>query len=434
MKAAVVVGAQWGDEGKAKIIDFLTEHADVVARYQGGANAGHTVVVGGEKHIFHLVPSGILYPNKICVIGNGVVVDPLALLQEIDAVEARGIQAEGRVRISSRAQVILPVHQALDAAVEAQMGGAAIGTTGRGIGPAYGDKVARVGVQVGDLLDPDRFRERLRKLLERGNAALTKLYGAEPVSEEAVLEPYLAAGRRLAPGICDVALYLSRAMSAGQRVLLEGAQGTMLDVDHGTFPYVTSSNPTAAGACVGVGIGPSRVGRVIGIAKAYATRVGNGPFPTELEGADGERLRAAGAEFGATTGRPRRCGWFDAVALRHAVRVNGLDELAITKLDVLDELDEIHVCTGYRIGDRQLDEVPLTTADWARIEPILETHAGWRSATTEARSLTDLPGPARTYLDRLSALCGVPVGIVSVGPERSQTLCTPHHVDFGPST
>ncbi len=430
MKAAVVVGAQWGDEGKAKVIDFLTEHADIVVRYQGGANAGHTVVTDGQKHVFHLVPSGVLYADKICVIGNGVVLDPTAFLAEVRELAQRGVDAAGRVFVSSRAHLILPVHAALDRAAEVSMGGRAIGTTGRGIGPAYVDKAGRLGVQVADLLDRERFRRRVGRIVERANALLVNLYGAEPVAAEEVVAAGLATADELRPMVRDVALLLDREMRAGKRVLLEGAQGTMLDLDHGTYPFVTSSNSTAGGACAGAGVGPTRIGRVIGIAKAYATRVGNGPFPTQIDGPLAEKVRTWGGEFGATTGRPRRCGWFDVLAARHAVRVNGLDELAVTKLDVLDELDEIPVCTGYRLNGELLTETPLRGRDLEAVEPIYEHLPGWRSRTTGARSLHDLPAAAREYLDRLAEWAGVPVGIVSVGPDRQQTLTTSNHRAF----
>ncbi|MAE70970.1 MAG: adenylosuccinate synthase [Gemmatimonadetes bacterium] len=430
MKAAVVVGAQWGDEGKAKVIDYLTERADIIARFQGGANAGHTVVVEGRKFVFHLVPSGVLYPDKICVIGNGVVVDPLALLDEIEQIRQRGIETEGRVLLSSKAHLILPVHKALDGAMERSKGERSIGTTGRGIGPAYSEKAQRGGIQAAELLDVGRLRERLVAVLERGNRLLERVFGEEGVEIDEVLERYSDAAGRLASSIRDTSRLLDEAMRAGHRVLLEGAQGTMLDIDHGTYPFVTSSNPTAGGACLGTGIGPSRVGRVVGIAKAYATRVGHGPFPTELEGEMGERLRDWGGEYGATTGRPRRCGWFDAVALRYAARVNGLDELAVTKLDVLDRVDEIAVCTGYRIDGRELDDVPLRSDEWEGIEPIYEWLPGWKSETSGLRKLEELPGRARAYLERIGALTGVPVGLVSVGPDRAQTLRTADHELF----
>lgn len=430
MKAMVVVGAQWGDEGKAKVIDYLTERADLVARYQGGANAGHTVVVGANKYVFHQVPSGILYPDKRCLVGNGVVMDPLAFLGEIDELEARGLEIQGRLFVSARAHLILPYHQALDQAGEKRKGESAIGTTGRGIGPAYVDKAARTGMRIGDLMNPERFERRLESALAEKNRLLEKVYGAETLEFGPMLQTYLAAGARIAPFVRDVSLLLHRAMDSGQRVLLEGAQGTLLDVDHGTYPFVTSSNPVAAGACLGVGIGPTRVGRTVGIAKAYATRVGNGPFPTELDEAMGERFRKLGQEFGATTGRPRRCGWFDALVARHAARVNGLDELAITKLDVLDTLEEVQVCVGYRLYGETLDELPMDPEDLEQAEPIYERMTGWQKPTVDLRSLEALPKEARAYLDRLSELSGVPIGIVSVGPDRDQTFTTEHHRRF----
>ena len=427
MSVGIVVGAQWGDEGKAKVIDYVTERADFVARYQGGANAGHTVVAQGKKYIFHLVPSGILYPGKTCVIGNGVVVDPVELLAEIDGLEEQGIDVMGRLVISPRAHMIAPFHKALDKASEERKGTGAIGTTGRGIGPAYADKAARAGLRIGDLLDPDRFRRRLESALAAKNRQMEKIFGAESMQVVPMVDTYLEAGERLAPLMADVSLLLNRAMSEGKRILLEGAQGTLLDLDHGTYPYVTSSNPVAGGACLGVGIGPTRVQRVVGIAKAYITRVGNGPFPTEMDEETGEKMRELGGEYGATTGRPRRCGWFDAVAARHAARVNGLDEFAITKLDVLDTFDEILVCDRYRISGKETQDFPMDPEDLDRVQPIYETVPGWKSSTVEARCLEDLPPKAREYLDHVAELTGVPVGIVSVGPDRSETLTTPNH-------
>ncbi len=428
MANVVVVGAQWGDEGKGKITDLLAERADVVVRYSGGNNAGHTVIVGNQLLKLHLVPSGILYPGTLCVIGNGCVVDPAALLAELADLEGRGIDVSG-LRLSMLAHLIMPWHRALDAAQETRRGGAKLGTTGRGIGPAYADKVARVGFRVMDLLHPTWFRNLLAERENLLNETLTKVWGLEPLDMKTVADEYLEYGAKLAPYVKDVTLLLHDAMAHDRIILFEGAQGTLLDIDLGTYPFVTSSHAVAGGACTGAGVGPTAIDRVLGIAKAYATRVGSGPFPSELTDEVGERLREVGQEYGATTGRPRRCGWFDAVAARFAARVNGLDALAITKLDVLDGFDEIGVCTGYELDGEVMTEYPLEGSVVARCKPVLEFVPGWRQATGGARGLEDLPAPARAYLDRLGRHVGVPIAIVSVGSSRDQTIIVSDPVD-----
>jgi adenylosuccinate synthase len=417
----VVVGAQWGDEGKGKITDVLAAHADVVVRYQGGANAGHTVIVGQESYKLHLVPSGIIHPGVRCVLGAGVVIDPPLLIGELRGLAARGVALEG-LTIARSAHVTMPWHRTLDAAEERQRGAGAIGTTGRGIGPTYTDKVARCGVRILDLLTPDRLRAVVQRVLPAKNALLQRVYGEEPLSVEAIVDAYAAYGAELKPWIGDAAAVVSAAVAEGQAVLCEGAQGTMLDLDAGTYPFVTSSHPVAAGACLGTGIGPTAIDRVLGVTKAYTTRVGGGPFPTEDVGALCDRLREAGGEYGTTTGRPRRCGWFDGVVVRHAARVNGLDALAVTKLDVLDGFEHVSLCTGYRLGDDIVHEVPDDAEALAACVPVLEELPGWRSPTVGARSLSDLPAEARAFLARIEAVTGVPIAMVGVGPDRAETI------------
>ncbi|MEM9069944.1 MAG: adenylosuccinate synthase [Myxococcota bacterium] len=417
MPAAVVVGAQWGDEGKGKIVDLLTPHADLVVRFAGGANAGHTLVVGGEKLVLHLVPSGILHEGKRCVIGQGTVVDPGTLLGELDALRGRGVDFDGRLFVADRAHVVLPHHKEIDGLREAASD-ERIGTTKRGIGPAYEDKVGRRGIRVGDLGRGD-LAEKLGHNLAGWSSEIAALGGTVPTVED--LLPQLQQwGKQLAPYVEDGARIAAEALEGGQNVLLEGAQGTMLDVDHGTYPFVTSSNATSGGACTGSGVGPTAVKAVIGIAKAYATRVGGGPFPTEIHGEAGDALRKAGAEFGATTGRPRRCGWIDIPALRMARRVNGLTSLAITKLDVLTGLPEIQVCVGYRDESGEHREPPFDAM--SSVEPVYETLAGWTEDVRDCRSKAALPDAARAYLDRVEALVGCPVTLVSVGPDREETF------------
>jgi adenylosuccinate synthase len=428
-RCTVVVGCQWGDEGKGKIVDVLAEGVDVVARYQGGANAGHTVHVGEEEFILHQIPSGILHPGKRCLLGNGVVLDLHQFVQEYDGLRKRGIDLEGRVGVSHRAHLLLPYHRLLDRATE-EGAEEKIGTTGRGIGPAYEDKAGRRGIRVADAIDGDRFEE----LLERGAArARRKLEamgaGGDGAPGHADLDRALDESRALRPRLLelavDVGLEVDRALERGERVLLEGAQGTALDLDHGTYPFVTSSNTTAAAAATGIGVGPTRIDTVLGVVKAYTTRVGNGPLPTGFDPEMDEHMRQLGGEFGATTGRPRRCGWFDAVLARYASRVNGLTGLAVTKLDVLDTLPEIAICTGYRTAHGVTEEFPADTWGLETAEPILETHPGWESPTSGARSLDELPARARSYLDRIQELTRAPIRMVSVGTRRSQII----HVD-----
>jgi len=420
----VVLGAQWGDEGKGKIVDVLAEEVDVVVRYQGGANAGHTVVIGDLEFILHQVPSGILHPGKECLLGNGVVLDAGELFEEIDLLHARGIDAEPRVWVSNRAHLLLSYHKLLDKAKEGLLGARAIGTTGRGIGPAYEDKVGRVGIRVVDLQDPSRLRELVAANVEAKTALLRTLGSDVALSSDAVLEEIEAYGARLRSRAVDVSQRVARHLAEGRRVLLEGAQGSQLDIDHGTYPYVTSSNTTAGGAVIGTGIGPRDLHEIVGVVKAYTTRVGNGPLPTEVESPLQEELREAGGEYGATTGRPRRCGWFDAVVVRYAARINSLTELAVTKLDVLDRFETIRLCTGYRADDvdggGELDEFPASLGLFERCRPIYEEHPGWRTSTSEVRRWRDLPGPARAYLDRIEELVGVAIGRVSVGQSREQ--------------
>jgi adenylosuccinate synthase len=413
-----VLGAQWGDEGKGKIVDLLTPRFDIVARYQGGHNAGHTVYANGRKFILRLIPSGILHPGVICVIGNGLVVDPEALFAEIGELEAAGISVAGRLIVSDRAHVILPYHRELDLLSEARRGERKIGTTSRGIGPAYEDKIGRRGIRVGDLADTTSLADAVRHNVEARN----RLVGDQAMDATKVLEDLRIAWARLQPMTGDVSVYLARARAAGKRVLFEGAQGTLLDIDHGTYPYVTSSNATIGGACTGLGVGLRAIDTVLGIAKAYTTRVGEGPLPTELVGEMGDRLRESGKEFGAVTGRPRRCGWYDAVAVRYAARVNGLDALAITKLDVLDGLEEIPVCTAYHCRGNVLNDLPADVAQLSACEPVYETLAGWRNPTKSVRRYSDLPAEAQRYVARLEEISGVPVAIVSTGSAREDTI------------
>jgi adenylosuccinate synthase len=413
-----VLGAQWGDEGKGKIVDLLTPHFDIVARSQGGHNAGHTVYANGKKFILRLIPSGILHPGIACVIGNGLVVDPQALFAEVDELERAGISVGDRLVISDRAHLILPYHRELDLLSEARRGERKIGTTSRGIGPAYEDKIGRRGVRVGDLAQSAALEE----AVQHNVAARNRLVSDQPMDWRKVVEDLRAAWERLRPMVADVALYLARAQAEGRRVLFEGAQGTLLDIDHGTYPYVTSSNATIGGVCTGLGVGPRAIGSVLGIAKAYTTRVGEGPLPTELTGPMGDRLRESGKEFGAVTGRPRRCGWYDAVAVRYAARINGIDALAITKLDVLDGLDEIPICTAYRSGGTTLMEFPGDVAQLAACEPVYESLPGWRTPTSGVRRYDDLPAEARRYISRLEEVSGVPAAIVSTGSAREDTI------------
>jgi adenylosuccinate synthase len=416
-----VLGAQWGDEGKGKIVDLLTPHFSLVARYQGGHNAGHTVYVKGRKFVLHLIPSGILHPGIICLIGNGVVVDPHALFAEVDELKSLGIDVTGRLFVSDKAHLILPYHRELDVLAEARRGERKIGTTSRGIGPAYEDKIGRRGIRVGDLADRSDDGP-LASAVHENVAARNRLVGNSDMNWQDVLADLRKQWTRLQPLVCDTSLYLSEGMRAGRRVLFEGAQGTLLDIDHGTYPFVTSSNAIAGGAATGLGIGPRAIGTVLGVAKAYTTRVGEGPLPTELLGAIGERLRETGQEYGASTGRPRRCGWYDAVAVRYAARVNGLDALAITKLDVLDGIEELQICTAYRCGDQLVTEMPGDVAQLSACEPVYETLPGWTDSTRGVTEVDRLPTEARRYIAKLEETSGVPAAIISTGSERDHPI------------
>ncbi|MET9247585.1 adenylosuccinate synthase [Nonomuraea sp. NPDC003709] len=421
MPAAVLVGAQWGDEGKGKATDLLGGDVDYVVRYQGGNNAGHTVVIGDQKYALHLLPTGILSPDVVPVIGNGVVIDPGVLLSEIDGLAARGISAE-RLLISSNAHLIMPHHKALDKVTERYLGKARIGTTGRGIGPAYGDKIARMGVRVQDLLDPGILAKKIEVALGEKNQVLTKVYNRRGIDPTAVLDEYLAYAERLKPHIADTSLVLSKALDEGKFVLLEGGQGTLLDIDHGTYPFVTSSSPTSGGACAGAGIPPNRLTKIIGILKAYTTRVGSGPFPTELTDEVGEWLRQTGGEYGVTTGRNRRCGWFDAVIARYATRINGITDYFLTKLDVLSGLERIPVCVAYDVDGVRHDEIPMTQTDFHHAVPIYEELPGWQEDITSAKDFDDLPPNAQAYVRALEEMSGAPVSAIGVGPGRDQTV------------
>ena len=421
MPAIVLVGAQWGDEGKGKATDLLGDRVDYVVRYQGGNNAGHTVVIGEESYALHMLPSGVLTPGVIPVIGNGVVIDPQVLLDEIDTLQARGVDC-GHLLISASAHLIMPYHRALDRVTERYLGSARIGTTGRGIGPAYGDKIARVGIRVQDLFDPGILRQKLELVLREKNQILGKVYNRRGIDPQACAEEYLRYADRLRRYVADTGLILGQALDRGRLVLLEGAQATMLDVDHGSYPFVTSSSPTAGGACAGSGIGPTKIAKVIGIVKAYTTRVGEGPFPTELHGEHGERLRTAGAEYGVTTGRPRRTGWFDAVIARYATRVNGITDYFLTKLDVLSGLDQVPVCVAYEVDGKRHDELPMTQTEFHHAVPVYEYFDGWAEDISKAQAVGDLPGNARNYVTAVAEMIGAPVSAIGVGPRRDQTL------------
>lgn len=424
MPNVALVGTQWGDEGKGKVVDWLAARFDIVARYQGGNNAGHTVIYDGRKQVLHLVPSGILRPEKTCVIGNGVVVDPEALFEEIDSLEAQGVATLGRLWVSERAHLILPYHHGIELGAEQRRGADRIGTTSRGIGPCYQDKMARSGIRAIDCVDRDILARKVVSNLSVVNDLLHHLYDREPFDADTIIESYAAYGKRLVPYLADTSLLLNRAMDTGDSVLFEGAQGTHLDVDHGTYPFVTSSNATAGGLCNGLGVGPNRVDGVIGITKAYTTRVGSGPMPTQLDDAIGEQLRVAGAEFGATTGRPRRCGWFDGVAARYSARVNGCDALVVTKLDILDGFDELRVCVAYEIDGERYEEMPATLPNEG-VTPIYEDMSGWDEPSVGARRWEDLPAAAHRYLRRLEEIAGCPVGMVCNGAEREAIMIAP---------
>lgn len=421
MSVKIVVGAQWGDEGKGKIVDLLSDSVDIVARYQGGANAGHTIVIEGKKFVLHLIPSGILQSDVQCVIGNGVVIDPVALMEEIAMLESFGISMKDRLFISHKAHLIMPYHKMLDKARESQSS-AAIGTTGRGIGPAYIDKFSRSGIRIVDLLDRTVFEEKLRANIDEKNIVLKKIYDQEELDIESIIGEYLDFDVKIDPFIKDTTLLLNQAIAEGKSILMEGAQGALLDVDHGTYPFVTSSNPTSGGACTGLGVPPTKVDSVIGVVKAYTTRVGNGPFPTELHDAMGENLRKVGAEFGATTGRPRRCGWLDGVALQYSVMINGIDTIALTKLDVLDDIASIGICTGYEVNGKMLRSFPANVEDLAKVKPHYEFFEGWNCSLAGIKRYEDLPKQAQDYIAAIEKIAGAKVGIVSLSPDRADTI------------
>ena len=425
-KNVVVIGTQWGDEGKGKVVDWLTDHAQGVVRFQGGHNAGHTLVIAGRKTVLHLVPAGILRAGVTCYIGNGVVLSPQALIAEIDELEAAGVDVRSRLRISQACTLILPYHAAIDIAREARKGADKIGTTGRGIGPAYEDKVARRAIRLQDLLVPERFTAKLRELLDYHNFVLTKYLGAAAVDFERTRDEALALRDRLVPLVADVPRALYEANKAGKSLLFEGAQGTLLDVDHGTYPFVTSSNCVAGAAAAGAGVGPGLLHYILGITKAYTTRVGGGPFPTELEDGTGELLRRRGNEFGATTGRPRRCGWFDAAAMKRSIQINGVSGFCVTKLDVLDGMEEIKICVGYRVNGTLTDMLPAGAEDAASCEPVYESMPGWQDSTVGIKRYDDLPAKARAYLERVEMICGVPVDMISTGADREETIVRRH--------
>ncbi len=422
----VVIGTQWGDEGKGKVVDWLTESAQGVVRFQGGHNAGHTLVIGGRKQVLRLIPSGILRPGVTCYIGSGVVLSPDALLQEIDELERAGVAVRDRLRISGTCPLILPYHVALDQAREARRGDAKIGTTGRGIGPAYEDKVSRRAVRVRDLFAPETLRERIREVLDFHNFALEHYFKAAPLDANKVTDDALVLAPRIASMVADVPAELAAASRRGDRLLFEGAQGALLDVDHGTYPYVTSSNCIAGAAAAGAGVGPQQLDYVLGIAKAYTTRVGAGPFPTELFDDVGKHLATRGNEFGSVTGRPRRCGWFDAVAMRRSIQLNGVSGLCVTKLDVLDGLPVVRICTGYQRAGQPVDLLPFGADDVATCEPLFEDHPGWTESTVGVRNWENLPAAAKRYLERLSELVGAPIDMVSTGPDRDETILLRH--------
>jgi len=422
MPGIIVVGAQWGDEGKGKVIDILTTQAQHVVRAQGGNNAGHTVIIGEEEYKLHLIPSGILHSHTQCYIAAGTVVDPEVLIQEMQGLSARGIILKGRLWISPAAHVIFPYHRILDHLIEESKGDRAIGTTGRGIGPCYADKAQRLGIRVGEFIDKEVFTRVLKSVLQVKNYELTHMYGAPPMDESEILEKYLKYAEILAPFVCDVEDSVNEALEKGAAVLFEGAQGTFLDITTGTYPFVTSANTVAGGLCVGAGVGPTRIDHTLGVIKAYTTRVGNGPLPTEVTEGDIFLDHHRAREYGTTTGRKRRIGWFDAVLARRAVRLNGMDSLAITKLDILDGLDQVKICTGYQIHGKRIETLPSLAEEFEKVLPIYETHPGWNEDTTEVTSWDELPENARKYLERIEVLCKTPISMVSVGPERDRTL------------
>ncbi len=419
MSVHVIVGAQWGDEGKGKAVDMLAEQSDIVARYQGGANAGHTIVANGRKYVLHLIPSGILHEHVTCVIGNGVVIDPTALMQEIELLESSGVSIEGRLKISHKAHLIMPYHKLLD---ELQESDQKIGTTGRGIGPAYIDKYSRSGIRIVDLLDRDHLADKLRVSIEQKNQWFRKVYDAPELDVEKTVSEYVEFDRRIDAFVTDTTSFLNEAWRRGDRLLVEGAQGALLDIDHGTYPFVTSSSPTSGGACTGLGIPPTAVTKVTGIVKAYSTRVGNGPFPTELLDVTGDRLREAGAEFGATTGRPRRCGWLDLFALRYSAMVNGITEIILTKLDVLNGFEQLQVCTGYEVDGRAVRHFPSDCATLERVQPVYRTLDGWNRDLADVRSFEQLPAETKEYIRTIEEYVGARVSMLSIGPGREEVI------------
>lgn len=422
MTNTCVIGLQWGDEGKGKIIDILAKDYDIIVRYQGGGNAGHTLIIGDEKFIFHLIPSGILHPDKKCVIGNGIVFDPRLFLDEVAGLSKRNITVNGNLFVSDRAHVVFPYHKKLDLLIEKQKGNSMIGTTGRGIGPCYTDKVARDGIRVAELLHKEHFKEKLKKTVEEKNRLFVDLYKDEPVSWEEIYEEYCVYAEKISPFVCDTVDLMAKAIDDNKKILFEGAQGALLDVDFGTYPYTTSSNASAGGVSPGIGVSPKQIHDIIGITKAYATRVGSGPFPTEIDGEQGEHIRKKGGEFGSTTGRPRRCGWFDAVAIRHSVRISGVDSLIVTKLDVLDDQETIRICTGYKNDKKVYHNFPADLDVLENCEPIYEEVSGWMEDTSNVRDVKDLPGKAMDYIRTIEEIIGLKVKMVSVGPERLQII------------
>ncbi len=422
MSTVVIVGTQWGDEGKGKIVDFLTEKADIVARYQGGNNAGHTVVIKNEKYVLHLIPSGILHKRKKCIIGNGVVINPEALIAEMDSLEKQGVSVNNNLMISKSAHVIMPYHKALECEHENRKGDNKIGTTGMGIGPSYSDKAARHGIRMLDLLVPEIFREKLSANLVMVNFLLERFYNKAPLRADEIYDKYMNYAKRLSKYIADTDVIINEAIATGKKVLFEGAQGALLDIDHGTYPFVTSSNTIAGGACTGLGVGPTKIKKVLGITKAYTTRVGGGPFPTEIKGELGESIRQKGGEFGATTGRPRRCGWLDAIVLKHAIRINGLTGIALTKLDILDGLDTIKICTGYKYKGTRYKNFPKEIEVLAEAKPVYEELEGWQGSTLGVKEFKQLPANARKYIKRIETLLDTKIHIISTGQKRDEII------------
>ncbi len=422
MANVIIVGLQWGDEGKGKIVDYLSKNADVVARYQGGHNAGHTVVINNEKFILHLIPSGILYKDKICIIGNGVVVDPAALIEEINGLKQRGVEINKNLFLSKNAHLIMPYHIVMDRENERLRGAKSIGTTGRGIGPAYCDKVSRSGIRIVDLLNPKLFKEKLKSNLFYVNFLLENLYKVQKLDIESIYKEYMGYAEKLEEYISDTDIIINRMISENKNVLFEGAQGTLLDIDHGTYPYVTSSNAIAGGACTGLGIGPTKISKVIGVVKAYTTRVGGGPFPTEIKDSLGDKIREKGGEYGATTGRPRRCGWIDLVILRHSVMINGITGIAITKLDILDDLDVIKICTSYRYNGKIFYDFPKESNIFEKCEPIYEEVEGWKTNTSGIKVFDQLPRAAKAYIKKIESMLGIEVNLISTGQRRDELI------------